>query len=134
MSAADDVPAPDRPRVRPLEAFPLRERGERRFALRDPDGLIDGLVVVARPVLALLQLLDGTRTREEIRAAFAGATGEAIPRDDLDAVIKELSDALVLDGPAVEAARAAALAGYRGLLARPPACAGNSYPDDPNAC
>src|SRR5262245_14779110 len=127
-------PDPDRPRVRALEAFPIRDRGQRRFALRDPNGLIDGLVVVGTPVVALLQLLDGTRTRAEIGAAFAESTGEAIGASALDAVPRELGGALVLGGPAVEAARTAALAAYRRLPSRPPACAGHSYPEDAKAC
>jgi MEMO1 family protein len=127
--------APDRSlRVRALEAFPVKERGETRYALRDPAGLFEGVLVVTRPVVTLLELLDGRRTRAEIATAWAESTGETLPIEELDAILQELSAALVLEGPAVDEARARALAAYRASPARAPMAAGSSYPEEPEAC
>ena len=129
-------PAP-RPRVRPLEAFPAPAEaggGAPRFVLRDPEGLFDGLLLVTPAVLDLLRLCDGTRTPAAIADALGAATGARVPRRDVEALLDELGTALVLEGPGVEAARAAALATYRGAAARSPACAGASYPDGAAAC
>src|SRR5688572_14330686 len=86
------APAPDRPRVRPLEAFPVRESGRPAYALRDPEGLVDGLVVVPPAVATLLSYFDGVRTRPEIAAAWAARTGEPLSDADLDGVIRELEE------------------------------------------
>ncbi|MBL9086029.1 MAG: AmmeMemoRadiSam system protein B [Planctomycetia bacterium] len=132
------MPTPSRPRVRPLEAFPAPAEaggdGAPRFVLRDPEGLFDGLLLVTPAVLDLLRRCDGTHTPAAIADALASATGARVPRGDVEALLDELATALVLEGPAVEAARAAALAAYRAAPARAPACAGASYPDEPAAC
>lgn len=134
------MPTPPRPRVRPLEAFPApADAGGDgaegpRFALRDPEGLVDGLIVVTRPVLEVLRRCDGAHTPAAIADALSAATGTRVPRADVEALLDELGTALVLEGPAVEAARAAALRTYREAPARPAACAGASYPDGPEAC
>ena len=126
---------PDRPlpRVRALDAFPVRERGDDRFALRDPEGLYDGVLVVTSAVLFLLRHFDGVTTAREAALAWERETGEALPTEEVEALARQLADALVLEGPAVERAREEALAAYRAGAARPPACAGGSYPEDPAA-
>lgn len=127
---------PDRPlpRVRPLDVVPLRERGDARYALRDPEGLYDGALVVAPAVLFLLRSFDGVSTARDAARAWEAETGEPLPVEEVEALAARLEEALVLEGPAVERARREALAAYRAAEARPPACAGGSYPDDPAAC
>jgi len=124
---------PDRPRARAFEAFPWKEGTEPRYALKDPEGLVEGLLVVSPPVVALLVLADGTRTRAEIARDWAARTGERLPRAELDTLLAELAEGLVLEGPAAAAARAARLAAYRAAAARPASCAGGSYPEEPEA-
>ncbi|MBI2302786.1 MAG: hypothetical protein HYU66_28100, partial [Armatimonadetes bacterium] len=65
-------PHPDgnhRLRLRPLEAIPFEHDGERRIAWRDPMG-ISPTVEVAQPVAVLMSLFDGSRTGDEVRAAW----------------------------------------------------------------
>jgi len=130
------MPSAPRPRVRPLEAFPFDGDGEGapRFALRDPEGLFDGLRVVTPAVIEFLRLADGTRTTAELAAAWSRASGAELALDELEGRVAELAAALVLEGPAVAAARRAALGAYRAQDARPGACAGASYPASAAAC
>ncbi len=128
------APAPDRPRVRPLDAFPVRQKGQTLLGLRDPEGLFEGALVASPALAVLLPMFDGTRDVEEIAAEWKQATGTAMSARDLEAVLADLARRLVLEGPAVEAARAAALAEYRSRPVRAATHAGQAYPADPEAC
>lgn len=121
-----------RPRVRPyLDARPAlleTPRGrEPIFVIKDPFKLADGLGV-PQAVIALLGLLDGTRTLPAVQAELARRHGAVVPLDLLGEHVAALEEALLLDGPRV----AAALDAFRAEPVRPPACIG-SYPGDPAA-
>ncbi|HVG93204.1 MAG TPA: AmmeMemoRadiSam system protein B [Planctomycetota bacterium] len=85
-------------------------------------------------MLLLLRFLDGTRTPSQVASAWRQATGERLTTEEVEEVVKDLEEHLVLDGPRVVEARSRAREAYRALTARPPACAGTSYPEDPAAC
>jgi AmmeMemoRadiSam system protein B len=126
--------ADPRPRLRALDAFVERRRGEAVLALRDPEGLFDGVLLASPALAALLPLLDGTREPAQVAAAWTERTGLPLLPADLEKVLADLRERLVLEGPAADAARAKALATWRALPARPAACAGSSYPEEPDAC
>ena len=123
-----------RPKLRPLDVVVERGGPGPRLALRDPEGLFDGSLVASPALAALLPLLDGTRTASEIARAWAERTGVPLPAEDLDRVLLDLEEKLVLEGPSAEAARERAIAAWRALKLRPAACAGVSYPEEPDAC
>jgi AmmeMemoRadiSam system protein B len=127
------VPSP-RPLVRPLEAFPTGGRAAGRFALRDPEGLFEDVLLVPPALLFLLRFLDGTRTAAEVAAEWTRATGEPLTPAEVEETLADLDAHLVLEGPRAEGAREAARAAYRALPARPAACAGSSYPGEADAC
>ena len=70
-----------RPRLRPLEAFPLDEQGQRFLGLRDPSGLTDAVARLPPAAVAVIQLCDGEATREEICAEFQRRYNSALPRE-----------------------------------------------------
>ena len=123
-----------RPRLRALDHFLERRDGEPVLGLRDPEGLFDG-VLLASPALAwLLPLLDGERTAGEVASAWSERTGTTLPLEECLEVLADLDARLLLEGEAVDRARAKALAAWRALPARPPACAGHSYPASRGEC
>jgi AmmeMemoRadiSam system protein B len=124
----------DRPRLRPLESFPVRQGREVRLGLRDPEGLADG-VLVASPALALLMsFLDGTRDADGIARDWREATGADLDPADLARALAELDRGFLLEGPRAEARRAGRLARFRALPSRPAAHADASYPADAPSC
>ena len=131
---AKPVPPISRPRVRPLQTSPVREGGETRLAITDPEGIAPG-VLVASPALAfLMSLLDGTRGDAEIAAAWKSATGDDLAGDDLARILADLDRNLLLEGDRLERTRRERLAEYRALPRRPALHAGEAYPEEPGAC
>lgn len=122
-----------KPKLRPLEARPFVHEGQQSILLRDPLGLAPGHVVVPASWGPLLALCDGTRDLPALRAALAVRTGILLSEENLAQVIRRLDEALLLEGERFEAARKAALQAYRSAPHRPPASAGASYPEDPEA-
>ena len=124
----------DRPRLRPVSGEPVGPGDGAKWALHDPEGLFQGEVVVSAPVAVLLSLLDGTRTRAEVAAAFSERAGLPATVEDLAPLFDELDRHLLLEGRTAERARGRSLASWRALPARPAVCAGSSYPEDAAAC
>ncbi len=81
----------ERPRVRYLEVHPQGDR----FVLTDPLG-VSQAIVVTRELLILMSLMDGTRTREDIKVDFLRITGEILREEDLSKIIDTLDEGLYL--------------------------------------
>ncbi|GMU56124.1 MAG: MEMO1 family protein [Candidatus Xenobia bacterium] len=111
--------------LRPLEPVPIDHEGERLIAFRDSAGLVSGVVMVRPAAYVLVSLLDGTRTKQEALAEFAARTGAMVELETLDALIEQLEQALIMDGPRARQALAA-------MPERPAAHAGSAYPAEPD--
>jgi MEMO1 family protein len=97
--ATDSFPLADRPRLRPIEVIPARERGRRSFWLRDPsDSTLSPLNVSegAGEVLALLA--DGRRTVPELSSALM-LRGVPITESQLRTFLTQLDQGGYLEGP-----------------------------------
>lgn len=122
---------PERPKLRPVEAFPLEHQGEKVFALRDPFGFTDKMAVLPGPIFALATFMDGERSYVEIQAEWARRTGELIFREDIERVVRALDEALFLESDRFHAARARIIDEFRAAAVREPAHAGAAYPAEP---
>jgi hypothetical protein len=87
----------ERPRLRPLEAFPVLENGQRHLALRDPSGMTDAIARLPPAVVAIVQLFDGETSRDEICTEYQRRYNAPLPRNVLDRIIDQLDQALLLD-------------------------------------
>ncbi len=119
-----------RPRLRPLEAFPLEEQGQRLLGLRDPSGLTDAVARLPPAAVAVIQLCDGETTREEICAEFQRRYNSALPREVLDRLLDQLDQALLLDSERFRNHSATVFAEFARAPVRPAHLAGKSYPAD----
>ena len=63
----------DHPRLRPLEAFPVEQDGERLIALRDPSGFTEQVVLLPIPALDIVSLFDGEHSVAEIHRVVDNA-------------------------------------------------------------
>ena len=102
--------------------------------LRDRLGLTDQVAVVPPTLAVLLSLCDGTRDLAALRNGFLLRTGLPLTPAQLEDIIARLDSALLLEGPRLAEAEAAALATYRSAPARTPVLAGKAYPAEPEEC
>lgn len=123
----------ERPRLRPLELKWVQDGADRRLFLRDPSGIAPHAVLVPPLVAVLLSLCDGERDLAGIRAAFELRTGHDIPAEQVEAILRQIDEALFLDSPRFRDRRDALIREYRDAAFRPPALAGRVYPPDPTA-
>lgn len=124
---------PDRPRVRPVEAFPVQMDDGAKMVLRDPAGWSDRLLVVTGETLFVVSCLDGTQTLRDVQAACFRRFQEIVPIDLLVEVVGALDEALLLDSARFHAHREEIEAAFRTLDVRPASHAGNAYEADPDA-
>lgn len=120
----------DRPRLRPLEAFPIFEGDKKELALRDPSGLTDAVARLPPAVVAVVQLFDGETTRDEICAEYQRRYKSALPREALDRIVDQLDQALLLDSDRFRQRSAQIFADFARAETRRPHFAGKSYPAD----
>jgi MEMO1 family protein len=120
----------DRPRLVPLEARPIElADGSQAIALRDPYGVIDGTPVLRPEAYWVLAHFDGQRDLAAVARAVAEAGAEGVTVEAVERLARQARDAGLVQGPAYERRRAAAVAAFR-AGPREPICAGGAYPDD----
>ena len=119
------------PKLRAIEARPFLHGGRPSILLLDPLRLSDKQVIIPRQLAPLLSLCDGTRDRDELRAALAVRFGLRIEADVLQKVLDALDDALLLDNGHFAQAQEGLRDQYRRASCRSPSLAGRSYPADP---
>lgn len=114
------------PSVRPLSPFPLPTEDpaeQPRFVLRDPAELCEDQLLVSLPALYLVELCDGTRSREEVVAEFERLTGGEVPLELLDQLLQRLDRSYLLDN---ERSRAR----LDSIRPRPYRLSGSAYPTE----
>jgi MEMO1 family protein len=114
------MPAPlDRPRLRPVEAFPGgTSNGQPLYVVRDPTGLAEGLISLSPVAMFILSLLDGQHSLLDIQEVFARRTGQLLPREHLEDMIGQLDAAHFLDSPGFAQYFQSLVDGYRSAAAR----------------
>ncbi|NQU10501.1 AmmeMemoRadiSam system protein B [bacterium] len=118
----------EHPRLRPVEAFPVRHGDQDLICLRDPFGYNDQVVALSSGVLPILRCLDGQHSLRDIQTKIARRSSEIVSLEALERFVADLDQALLLDSPHFEKARDRILQEYRDAPYRPAAYAGQSYP------
>jgi len=114
----------ERPKLRPVSARRADHQGREVVALEDPLGVAEALAFpIDGMVHRVVRHFDGRATLPEIQVRVLRDTGQVVSTAELEALIEQLDRALMLDGPAFAAHRAA----YRAQGVRPAAHAGRSY-------
>lgn len=123
----------DKPRLRPLDFQPVIHMGQQMWYLRDPLQLTAYQLVMPPALAQMLIYCDGTRTPAEIHAAFCRHVGQQVDFDLIIDALEQLDTACLLDNDHSQQVQQEMLAAYRAQPHRPPALAGLSYPDNPQA-
>jgi MEMO1 family protein len=120
----------ERPRLRPLEAFPLAKNGQKLLGLRDPSRLTDAVATLPPVAVAIVQLFDGDSTRDEICAEFQRRYGTPLQREAVDRLIDQLDQAYLLDSDRFRQFSATVFGAFAQSPTRKAHLAGESYPAD----
>ena len=120
------------PKLREIEIHPILHEGQEMLLLRDPLLLSDSQIAVPRPLGLLLAMMDGTRDNSALEAALAVRTGLRLAEGLLDALVRDLDAALLLDNQRFEEAWATAVRIYREAPYRPPALDGGAFSSIPD--
>jgi len=120
----------DKPKIRPLESFPVEQNGQKLVCLRDPLGIAAQPIVLGFGAYFLVTQFNGAASLEEISAAFNRRFGESVPLDQLKNLVDALDKAGFLDSPAFDQRRRSVIEEFRQNPQRPAAHAGLSYPKE----
>jgi len=102
-----------RPKLRPVEAFPVEHDGRRMIGLRDPTGLAEGVVTLSPPAFFVVSRFDGKHSIVDIQADFARAFGELLMSEKIRELVAQLDAVHLLEGPRFEAYYRALAEQYR---------------------
>ena len=89
----------EKPRLRPVEVYPLRHEGNEMFHIHDPSGLAQAIVVSPSALKIMAHFFNGEHSIIDIQTALLKATGSLIPSDDLKKLVDALDEAGFLDSP-----------------------------------
>jgi predicted class III extradiol MEMO1 family dioxygenase len=128
-------PSEQYPMLRPLDAYPMDVRDAsggvaKVLVLADPSGIAPSTVKLPPLGAAVIELCDGTRTREQICADFSKQYRTPLSLDALNGLLQKLDDALLLDSTRFRLHCARLFAEFAGLPTRPAQFAGRHYPAD----
>jgi MEMO1 family protein len=122
----------DKPKIRPLEAFPVEQQGQTLICLRDPSAFAPQPILLGMGAYYLVTLFDGNNDLGKIQAAFSRRfNGEIIPIEKLNELIEALDRGFFLDSPAFAARIGAVREEFLASPERPAALAGLCYEKEP---
>jgi len=121
-------PLAEHPRLRPIEIFPIQDRGRRALVLRDPADPKIGPVVVSDGAADVLLLLDGQRTVAELSSALL-LRGASTTQSQLQSFLNRLDEGGFLEGPRAEYRLEQRRAAFLAEPVRAAVHAGGAYPD-----
>jgi hypothetical protein len=121
------------PRLRAVEAFPVRQDGQQLIALRDPAGYAETVVLLPPAAVEVVRHFDGRHSLVDIQAELMRRFGELVPRADIERLVAALDEQGFLDSPRFEARRRSVDQAFLAAPTRPAAHAGGAYAADPEA-
>jgi MEMO1 family protein len=122
----------EKPRIRPVEAFPVEQNGTTFVCLRDPSGLAPEPILLGMGAYFIATLLSGENDLRDIQAAFLQRFGELIPLDKVKALVDALDQNYFLYSPAFAEREQVLREAFLNSPERPAHLAGLCYESDPD--
>jgi MEMO1 family protein len=119
----------DRPKLRPIEAFPVEQDGKTLVYLKDPLNLATP-IAISPPGYFVLSHFDGRHSTIDIQEAYAKQFGSLLESEELKSFIEMLDRNYFLHGERFEAYRNQVMLEFRRLPSRAAAHAGGVYKAD----
>lgn len=119
----------DKPKLRPIEAFPVEQDGKTLVYLKDPLNLATPIGI--SPVgYFILTHFDGKHSQVDVQSAYARQFGAVLQGSELQSFIEMLDQHLYLDSERFEQHLEKVMVEFRRLPERAPAHAGGVYKAD----
>lgn len=119
----------DKPRLRPVEAFPVEQDGKTFIYLKDPLNFAAPLGL-SPPAYFVLSHFDGHHSYVDIQAAYARQFGSMLTSDELHRFVSMLDQHHYLQSDLFRHHSAAVISEFRGMPTRVPAHVGGVYKAD----
>jgi hypothetical protein len=87
----------ENPKIRPIEAFPVRESGQELIVLKDPAGISSEIICVSPETFFLISLMDGTNTLRDLQAAYLRRYGALLYTEKVEELITQLNACHLLE-------------------------------------
>jgi AmmeMemoRadiSam system protein B len=123
----------ENPKIRPFDAFPLRQAGQEMIGIKDPTGICDEIVLVSREALFLISLMDGTNTLRDLQAAYLRKYGSLLFTEKIEALIAQLDSCYLLDNHRFRDYLHGLREAFKKATVREAAFAGKAYEENPAA-
>ncbi|MBC7187168.1 MAG: AmmeMemoRadiSam system protein B [Calditrichaeota bacterium] len=121
-------PLPQFPKLRLIDATPIRHGGRNMVAVHDPTHLSDGVVLLSEDLAYVLQFMDGRHSLLDLRAAYMRRFGSFLFEEQLNQLVRMLDEQLLLDNERFAKHRQQVEEAFRRAPVRESAHAGQSYP------
>ncbi len=109
----DNPDSLQRPKLRPLDFRPMSYEGSRYLHLRDPLEISQKSILVPEPFIPVLPLLDGKHTLLQVQIAISNHYHYKISITHIQELVRSLDEALLLENPRYQEARAMLLNAYQ---------------------
>ncbi len=120
------------PRIRPeIDALPTQHEGEAIFVLYDTSGLSQAQIGVSPPLMFVTMLLDGTNSALDIQDRFRRESGDHLPGEQIQCLLKALDNAFFLEGEHYAGFYRRVREEFENNPVRPSNSAGSAYSADP---
>lgn len=119
----------DKPKLRPVEAFPVEQDGKTLVYLKDPLNFAAPLGL-SPPGYFVLSHFDGRHSYVDIQAAYAKQFGSLLASDDLANFVAMLDQRFYLESERFRNHRAGVISEFRRMPTRVPAHVGGVYKAD----
>jgi AmmeMemoRadiSam system protein B len=120
----------DKPRVRPIEAFPVQQDGKTFIYLKDPLNLATPIGISSLGYF-LLAHFDGRHSYPDLREVFEQRFRSPLPRDEFNQFVALLDQHYYLQSERFSNYQQAVIAEFRRQPSRAPAHVGGGYKSDP---
>jgi len=120
----------EKPKLRPVEVFPVPTKQGRLIGIRDATGLSDRIISASPGVVRILQMLDGEHNLLDIQAVLTRESGQLVYSDEIKKVLELLDEALLLEGERFDTWRARIEKEFADSPVRKATSAGTGYPED----
>jgi len=130
MSSMPDTDNASNPRLRAVEVFPVKAENQDFICLRDPEGFAEQPLFLNPIHVFLVSQMDGNHSLQDIQSDFARATGDTVPMEALEDLVKQLDEQYYLDSPRFRNHYQSVVQEFQSGLYRPARHAGVSYSDE----
>lgn len=120
----------DKPRLRPVEAFPVQQDGKTSVYLKDPLNFAPPLGISPAGYFVLAHF-DGQHSFTDIQEAYCRQFGSLLMSDELKSFVDMLDQHYYLDSERFRNYKNAVVLEFRNQTTRPPAHVGSVYKADP---